>query len=131
MAECFETLKEKDRITEEQKRDNERRQHSLEEELQSLQRQLDLQRNRPAQTNKESDSEIREDRSVENRVLENEPPRRADDEKSKLERKKVELERLQRQIAVKRRQPLNTVPIAENEQVPKEPITEIMPRQLI
>ena len=95
-----------------------------------MQRQLDLQRNRPAQTNKESDSEIREDRSVENRVLENEPPRRADDEKSKLERKKVELERLQRQIAVKRRQPLNTVPIAENEQVPKEPITEIMPRQI-
>lgn len=46
----FETLKEKDRITEEQKRAEERRQHSLEEELQSLQRQLDLQRNRPTQT---------------------------------------------------------------------------------
>ena len=130
MAECFETLQEKDRITEEQKRDEERRRHSLEEELQSLQRQLDLQRNRPTQTNKERNLEIREGRSVENRVLENEPPRRADDEKSKLERKKAELERLQRQIAVKRRQPLNTVPNAENEQVPKEPITEIMPGQI-
>lgn len=101
MAECFETLKEKDRITEEQKRDEEMRQRSLEEELQTLQRQLDLQRNRPTQTNdKETDLEIREGISVESRVLENEPPRRADNGKSNLEMKKIELERLQRQIAV-------------------------------
>lgn len=127
MAECFETLKEKDRITEEQKRDEEMRQRSLEEELQTLQRQLHLQRNRPTQTNdKETDLEIREGISVESRVLENEPPRRADNGKSNLEMKKIELERLQRQIAVKRRQPMNTVSTIEHEQVMKES----MPRQI-
>lgn len=129
MEESPESMKEKSSNADERKRYDETRYQKLEEELKILQSQIAFQRKDASQV-AAKDINIRERINVDTGKHEKELTHREDGSESELERKKAELELLQRQIASKRRQPLNSAASSEIEQVQRKTETEKLQTQI-